>query len=167
MPQLGADVTVKVDFLGSQVNALALAVGLLPIDYEARYDFSNGTGPNEAAQIFSDKRTLAASASESLTLNASSLVDAFGAAINLTEIKALIIKADPGNTNDVVIGAAGSDPIASIMGTTGTVNVKPGGCAAFIAPNGYAVVASTAMNLQVANSGGGTGIKYTVIVLGC
>ncbi len=166
---LGADVTVKVDFLGSQVNALALATGLLPIDYEARYDFTNGTGANEATQIFSDKRTLAASASENLDLNAGSLVDAFGAAITLTKIKALIIKADAGNTNDVVIGGASSDPIASIMGTTGTVNVKPGGFAAFGAPDatGYAVVASTAMNLQVANSGGGTGVKYTVIVLGC
>lgn len=158
--------TAKIDFSGNQVNALALGAAALPLFFEARADFTDGSGASEAHQIFSDHRTLSASASESLNLNSGSLLDAFGEDIALTSIKALIIQADPGNTNNVVVGAAGSDPIASILGTTGTVTLPPGACFAFIAPSGAAITPSTAMNLGVANGGSGTPVSYKIIVLG-
>lgn len=173
MSNLGPTV-VKVDVLGSILETLQsgqqlnIATGILPLDFEARYNFAQGTGANQADDIWSDERTLAASANEVLELNGGSLVDAFGFAIAFTAIKALVIMANANNTNDVVVGAAGSNPLASIMGTTGTVNVKPGGCVAFIAPNatGYVVTPSTAMNLKIANSSSGTGVTYTIIVVG-
>lgn len=159
---------VKVSVIGNLLSALGLVTGQAPIDYEKEFDFVNGTGANQADDIFSDHRSLAASASESLDLNTGTLKDAFGNSVDLTKIKALIIKADPNNVNDVVVGAAGSNPIISILGSTGTVLVKPGGIFVVVAPdvNGYAITPSTAMVLKVANSGAGTGIVYDIIVIG-
>ena len=158
--------TVKIDVNAQQQNALALATALLPLSFEARTDFSDGSGPAQARQVFSDHRTLAASASEELNLNSGALVDAFGVAIALTQIKALVIQADAANTNSVVVGAAGSDPIVSILNSTGTVTLPPGACAAFLIPSGATITPSTAMNLQVANGGSGTGVGYKIMVIG-
>lgn len=148
-----------------QTTNIMPGVGV-PLNFQARYNFAQGVGANQAQTIFSDKRTLAASANETLNLNGGTLTDEFGNLLVITKIKALLIYADPGNVNDVLIGAA-ANPIVSILGAAGTVLVKPGGCAAFYAPdvNGYAVVAATAMNLKIANSGAGTGVTYTIIVI--
>lgn len=159
---------VKVSVIGSLLSALGIGTAQVPIDYEKEFDFSNGTGASQADEVFLDHRTLAASTSENLDLNTGTLKDAFGNSVALTKLKALVIRADPGNTNDVVIGAAGSNPITSIMGATGTANVKPGGIVVFVAPdvNGYAITPATAMVLKVANSGAGTQVIYDIIAIG-
>lgn len=148
------------------LNSLPAAVAAMLLSFEARTDFADGTGAVQAKQIYGDKRILAASASESLDFNAGGLVDVYGAAITWTEMKVLIVMADPGNANDVIIGDAASNPITTIFGATGTAAVKPGGCVAFIAPAGYGITAATADLLKVANSSSGTGVTYTIIALG-
>jgi hypothetical protein len=159
---------IKVSLIGSLINALDLVTGQAPMDYEKEFDFTSGTGANQAQKMFSDTRTLAASATENLDLSGS-LADAFGATISFTKIKALIVKAAPGNTNDVVIGNAGGLDVASIFGAiTHTLKVKPGGLVMLVAPDatGYAVTDSTADLLHVANSAGGTSVDYDILVLG-
>lgn len=129
----------------------------------------SGTGAGKADRVFSDRRTLAASATEDLDL-AGSLVDAFGATITFARIKGLVVAAAAGNSNNVVIGAASSTPWATLLGATHTLTLRPG---AFVAvgtgvadATGYAVTASTGDLLKVANSGGSTSVTYDIHIIG-
>lgn len=131
--------------------------------------FADGTGDNQAQVVFSDTRTLAASATENLDLSGTALQDAFNQNIALTKIKGIIIAADSGNTNDVLVGGAASNALSTFFGdATDLVKVKPGGVFCLLAPKaaGYGVTAATADILKIANSSSGTGVTYTIIVFG-
>jgi len=159
--------------LGLNLAALiedSLDVGIVsyPANFGANYNFADGTGANQAKKIWTDTRTLTASATENLDL-AGGLTDAFGAALTFTAIKALIVKADPANVNDVVLGGHASAAwVAPFAASTERVNVKPGGMIALVAPDatGYAVVATTGDLLKVLNSAGSTSVIYTIIIIG-
>lgn len=130
--------------------------------------FENGTGANQANELFTDTRTLTASSSENLDL-AGVLLDAFGATLTFTKIKAIIITAAAANTNDVVVGGHPTAAVSTIFGdVTDTILVKPGGTFAIVAPdaNGYGITATTADMLTVANSAGGTSVTYTIAIVG-
>lgn len=139
-----------------------------PIGYNPGFVFTDGSGANQANKVFTDTRTLAASANESLDLNGV-LTDAFGQVLNFTKIRMLLITADPTNVNDVIVGGAASNGFISHVGAaTHTNTIKPGGMMLLVAPdvNGYAVTAGTADLLKVANSAGTTGVNYTIAILG-
>lgn len=159
---------ISLSVKGSQTGTNDFAAPAAPLDYKATLDLADGTGLNQASVMFSDQRTLAASASEELDLSGS-LADVLGVSLVLTKIKALVIKAAPGNTNDVVVGGAASNGCATMFGDpTDKINVKPGGMLVLTAPTvaGYAVTAGTGDLLKVANSGGTTGVTYDIIILG-
>jgi hypothetical protein len=165
MPLSGAMLAVSA--YGELTTALDMGTGRAPQSLSKSMSLASGTGAGKADRIFSDRRTLAASASESLDL-AGVLLDVFGATITFARIKGLIIAA--GNTNDVVVGAAASTPWATLLGATHTLTLRPG---AFVAVGtgvadavGYAVTASTGDLLKVANSGGTTGVTYDVHIIG-
>ncbi len=148
----------------------ALDVGAVqyPLAYGPNYVFTDGSGANQANKLFTDTRTIAASGTDSLDLNGV-LLDAFGATLNFTKIRAIIVAADAGNTNDVVVGGAASNGFVSWVGAaTDKVKVKPGGLFMMVAPdvNGLAVTAATADILQVANGGAGSSVNYTITVIG-
>lgn len=130
----------------------------------------SGVAAGQADRVWSDRRPLAASATEDLDL-AASLTDSFGATITFARIKALLIAAAPGNTNNVVAGAASSNPWTALLGATGTLIVRPGTVVAVFCgvadAIGYAVTAGTGDLLKIANSGAGTGISYDIAILGC
>jgi len=125
----------------------------------------SGTGPGKADLEFNDTRTLAASASENLDLSGT-LIDAFGQVINALNIKALEIGAAAGNTNDVVVGAAGANAWAGFLNAAGTITIKPGGRIVMVAPPGYPVTPTTSDLLKVANSAGTTPVTYTIRIIG-
>jgi hypothetical protein len=132
------------------------------------FPLANGTGANQADRLFADRRTLAASASESLDL-AGSLVDNLGATITFARVRALLVEASSANTNNVVVGGAASNAFASMFGdATDKFVVRPGGLVLLVAPGatGYAVTAGTGDLLQVANSGGTTGVTYDITIIG-
>jgi hypothetical protein len=137
---------------------------------EAKYagadpiDLASGTGSNQADLVYSDTRTLAASANE--TLDLTSLIGPLGEAVNFAKIKAILIKAAAGNTNNVVVGDAAADPfLGPLGGTTPTIAIPPGGEVLLAAPvGGWAT--SGATDLKVANSAGSTGVTYTIIAIG-
>lgn len=136
--------------------------------YSATASLANGTGANQANSLWIDTRTLAASANEELDL-AGVLTDAFGGVLTLTKVKALLIEADDANVNDVLVGGAASNAWAAMFGdATDVLKVKPGGFFMLVAPdaNGLAVTAGTGDKLKLANSGGGTGVTYTIVLLG-
>lgn len=143
---------------GSQVLALRRAVSL-----------ATGTGAGQADKVFTDRRTLAASATEDLDL-AGVLLDAYGDAITFARIKGLVIAAAAGNTNNVIVGNASATAWAALLGATGTVTLRPGAVLCAMAgqadATGYAVTAGTGDLLKVANSSSGTAVEYDIVLIG-
>jgi hypothetical protein len=152
----------------TQYSTLDLGAARFPVTYDKTNTLANGTAAGQADLLWTDTRTLAASASESLDL-AGSLVGAFGATLTFARIKGLIIRAADGNTNDVLAGGAAANGWATAFGDpTDKVKIKPGGTLALLAPGAtaYPVTPATGDLLQVANSGAGTSVTYDIIVIG-
>lgn len=129
--------------------------------------FDNGTGSGQANQAFIDNRNIAASGTDPVDLSGV-LTNALGASVVLTKVKALVIVAAAGNTNDVVVGGAASNGFATPFGDpTDKVKVPPGGVLVLSAPAaGFTVTPGTGDILQVANGGAGTAVDYTIAVIG-
>lgn len=152
----------------TQRAALDLATGSFPLAESAVLDLADGTGANQADRLFSDRRTIAASGTDSLDL-AGVLVDAFGATITLARVKALFIAAAAENTNNVLVGGAGSNTWATWADAADNeIVVRPGGLLLLAAPDAiaYAVTAGTGDVLQIANSGAGTSVTYDIVIIG-
>ncbi|MES2685486.1 MAG: hypothetical protein V4706_01625 [Pseudomonadota bacterium] len=138
------------------------------VKFTPNYVFTDGTGANQARILFSDTRTLAASANENLDL-AGVLTDVFGNVLTFDKIKAIIVTAAAANTNTVVFGGAASAQAAPWFGDVADTNViRPGGLLAMVAPdaNGFDVTATTADLLKIANGGAGTPVTYTIVLIG-
>lgn len=155
---------VAATFTGSADQGAALTFQIpqpLPIS------LPNGAGSGQANQLFSDTRTLSASATENLDM-AGALANPFGATITYSAVKAIRVCAAAGNTNNVVVGGAGSNTfVGPFADATDKVVVKPGGCFLAVAPaSGWSVTAGTGDILLVANSGSGTSVTYDVTIVG-
>jgi hypothetical protein len=129
---------------------------------------ADGTGADQANNIFSDERTLAASATESLDL-AGALSNALGAVLTFTAIKAIMIVADSGNTNDVVVGGAAANAfVGPFVDATDKLSIGPGDFVLITRRSaaGWPVVAATGDLLKIANAGAGSSVTYKIIVIG-
>jgi hypothetical protein len=163
---LTSGVNVQLDAL--LTSALDLTTVSSPLTIAQHYPLTSGTGANQADKVWSDTRTLAASGTENLDL-AGVLVDAFGATITFVKVKAMLIRAASGNTNDVLVGGHATTAFVNwVSDPTDVVVVKPGGLFLLVAPNaaGYGVTAATGDLLKVTNSAGTTGVTYDVAILG-
>jgi hypothetical protein len=130
--------------------------------------FAAGVGIGQADLLWSDTRTLTASSSENLDL-AGGLTDPFGAAITFARVRAFAVRADGGNTNNVIVGGAASNPWATWAGGTApTLTVRPGGLLLLVAPDatGYTVTGGTGDQLKILNGAAGTSVTYTAVFLG-
>lgn len=147
---------------------LGSAVATMSKSYETA--LTDGTTAGKADKVFHDTRTLSASGTEDIDL-AGVLTDPLGVTLTFVKIKALIISAAAGNTNNVIVGGASSNGFVSwVGGATHTVTVRPGATLALITgsadASGYGVTAATADLLKIANSSSGTGVTYDLIVVG-
>lgn len=130
----------------------------------ADVDLASGVADNQADKVYSDRIQIAASGDTTLDLSA--LIDPMGVDLAFAKVKAILVKAAAGNTNNVVIGAAGSNPfLGPLGGTTPTISVPPGGVAMLTAPKGGWTV-STAVNLKLANSSSGSVVNFDLIIVG-
>jgi hypothetical protein len=140
-----------------------------PLDYNARVQLTSGTGAGNADVMFTDTRTINASSSEDLDL-VGSLTDAFGTTFSPARVKALIVKAAAANTNNVVVGGASATQWAALLGTAGTVTLRPGAVFAALAgqadATGYVCAAGSTDLLKIANSSSGTSVTYDIVVIG-
>lgn len=164
-PTLTASINISVN--GKQLNPLDLGVETVPFSKALAVALASGVGANQADKVFTDERTLAASATEDLDL-AASLVDAFGATITFVKLKAVIIIAAPGNTNDVVVTRPASNGVPLFLAAGDGLNVKPGGAFVWIAPGlvGATVTPATGDLITITNGGAGTPVTYDVILIG-
>ena len=164
---MALSLTVKAGIRGNHTKALDLGTADLPIDVLANIALADGTGANQADRIFTDTRTLAASATEDLDL-AGSLTDAYGATITLARIKAILVKAASANTNNVNVSRPASNGVPLFLAASDGIQVLPGGAFLWVAPNaaGIAVTAGTGDLLTFTNSSSGTSVTYDVVIVG-
>lgn len=148
-------------------SALDLVTSRAPLTYESTIDLASGTGANQADKIFADTRTLAASATEDLDL-AGVLSDPLGASLTFARIKAVLIKAASGNTNNVQVTRPASNGVPLFLAAGDGLAVRPGGLFLWVAPDatGVAVTAGTGDLLTLTNSAGSTSVTYDVIIIG-
>lgn len=158
--------TVAANLAGTLNTGTATAG--LPLTVSTALGAALASGAGLADVGWWDLRTLAASSNENIDF-AGTLHDPFGNTINFARIKVLVIAAAAGNTNNVVIGG-GTTTFALFGGLTHTTAVRPGGCVMWMTSTadatGYAVTAGSADLLQIANSGSGTSVQYTIAALG-
>lgn len=165
MSSLTAQVALKIaaDF----VSTLDVGSATYPVNYSATNNFANGTGADQANQIFTDTRTLSTSATENLDL-AGGLTDPFGATITFAKVKAILITAASANTNNVQVTRPASSGLVLFMAASDGIALTPGASFAAVFPNanGVAVTAGTGDLLTLTNSAGSTSVTYTVVIIG-
>lgn len=129
---------------------------------------TSGTASGQADVVWSDTRTIAASGTDDLDL-AGVLVGAFGTVTTFVRVKAILVVADAANTNNVVVGAAAATQFVGPFGAaTHTVALQPGN-AFFISATGataWPVSAGSTDLFRIANSGAGTSVTYSIIIVG-
>ncbi len=164
MPLVGTRLSVALDTV--QTNPLDLTTGRAPVELLKSISLGDGTGANQADRLFTDRRTLAASASENLDL-AGTLADAFGATLTFAKLKAIVIVADAANTNNVNVSREATNGVPLFLAAGDGIPVLPGGMFVWVAPGaGVDVTAGTGDLIAVANSGAGTSVTYDVYLLG-
>lgn len=129
---------------------------------------ADGITNDQADMVWADTRDIPLSDDEDLDFGTTGgLLDVFGDPFEPAEIVAVQITAAAGNTNNVVVGAAAAEPFLGPMGGTApTTTLKPGASLQWYAPAGWAVANNTNDKLKVANSGAGTPVTYSIIVVG-
>lgn len=159
--------SISVSVTSNQVKSLDLGDANFPIALTQAIALLNGTGAGQADLIFTDSRTLSASGTENLDL-AGSLTDAYGATITFARIKAVLIVAASGNTNDVQVTRPASNGVPIFMAAGDGIALKPNAVFLWAASDatGVAVTAGTGDLLTITNSAGTTGVTYTVIIIG-
>lgn len=152
---------------GAHTRAIDLGEARFPVGISKHVDFIDGVGAGQVDRMFSDTRTLAASASEDLDL-AGSLTDSFGVAVTMARVKLIYVAAAPGNTNNVNVTRPGSNGVPWALAAGDGVGLVPGGAFMMFAPNaaGILVTSGTGDLITIANSAGGTSVTYDVVILG-
>src|SRR5690242_5474997 len=106
--------TLQVIAGGELTRALDQGTAKFPFTLTDILSLTDGTGANQADRVFSDQRTLSASANEDLDF-AGSLTDAYGQTITMAKLKALVVKASPNNTNDVQLTRPSSNGLPMFL----------------------------------------------------
>jgi hypothetical protein len=163
--------TLSLTARGKQSGTVDLGSTAAERAISASVSLTNGTGGAGLADLmFADTRTLSASATEDLDL-AGALADAFGTAQVFARVKALVVQADAGNTNNVLVSRPASNGFGLFSAAGDQIIVRPGETFAMICgvadAVGHAVTAATGDLLTVTNSGGTTGVTYSIMVIGC
>lgn len=148
-------------------NPLDLSTPTSNLTKSLQFTLSEGTGANQANRVWHDQRTLAASGTENLDL-AGSLTDPFGVTITLAKLKAILVQAAAGNTNNVHVAQHATTGVPLFLAAGDGIRVKPGGLFFWIAPDagGIAVTDTSADMFTVSNSGAGSSVTYDIVVIG-
>ncbi len=128
---------------------------------------TNGIGANKAENMFHDKRTIAASGTDSLDVSGG-ITNQFGVSLTFTKIKLIAIRALAANTNDVGIARPASNGLPFMEAASDKTVRKPGGIFLHTDPSaaGIPVTAGTGDLIDITNEGGGTSVDYEIIIIG-
>lgn len=167
---------VKISINALKTNALDLSSSTDPLIYTRTHNFTHGETADTAEQYWHDSRNLAATTADNLDL-AGVLVSSLGigATITFTEINAIFVfHKTAAASAPMEVGGHATLALATMFNGTPdldtaqpSLNVRPGGSLALIAPDatGYVVNATTEDMLRIYN-GGAAAIDYDIIILG-
>lgn len=162
----GVAASIDLNIRAKQTGTGDLTTPSINLNIAKSMEFSPGTAAvGQANILFSDTRTLAASANEDLDL-AGALSDALGASIAAAEIVAIYIGAASGNTNNVNVTRPASNGVPLFLAAGDGFGLTPGDFFLRTMRNGVAVTAATGDLINIANSGAGTSVSYDVVIFG-
>ena len=160
--------SIEVRIRATLLSVLDLVTATAPLNVSFTDELTSGTIADAADLVFTDTRTLAASATEDLDL-AAALTDPFGATLTFAKIKLVYISAASGNTNDVQVTRPASNGVPAFIAAGDGLAIKPGGIMLLFAPKlaGLCTVtAGTGDLLTVTNSAGSTSVTYSIVIIG-
>lgn len=171
MPGVGpAGLNITAGISGRITNTNVLGSLGEDINVSALLQLLGGTGAGQIDTVYSAQTTIAASGSSTIDLNGA-VNDVFGNSIAFLHVKAIVVIAAAGNTNDFQIGPGASNPFnGPWSGTTPLHAVSPGEM--FVATKGqgsslgWAVVAATGDIIKIANSSSGTSVTANIYIFG-
>jgi hypothetical protein len=150
----------------SPTSQVAIGQGGFPA---VGFSLTYGTGNLQAQSWWSDKRTVAAGATDSIDLNGGGLVGPLGAAVNFTNVKVVIIAIDtPDGVKLLRVGPQGVANAAQLGfgGTGAQAYVETGTFCVLPRPyGGWAITPATADLLPVKNPSA-VSVDYYVWVIG-
>lgn len=158
--------TIKAGINLTQTNVLDLGTASFPLNLLHSIALSDGTGADQADRVFSDTRTLAASASEDLDVSGS-LTNAYGT-VTFARIKAVLVVASDANTNNVNLTRPASNGVPLFLAAGDGLAIRPGGVFLWACSDatGVAVTAGTGDLITLANSSGSTSVTYSIVIIG-
>lgn len=122
---------------------------------------AGATGPNTYSQRYAATRSLTSGATDTMDLTDGSLLQDTGAAFVAADVVVMGFKAADSNVSDLVIGG-GTGAMASILGASGTVTLKPGATFAVACPLGTSAYSVSAHKINVTSA---FTASYDVIIL--
>ena len=164
MPQTAS---IKLIVSGSQTSPMDLGTAELPFSLSKLIALAAGVGADQSDVLFTDTRTLAASASENIDL-AGSLQNAFGSTINMARLKGIFIVAADANTNDVNVTRPASNGAPIFLAAGDGVAIGPGDFFAITrrGATGFVLTAGTGDLVTLTNSAGGSSVTYSIVAVG-
>jgi len=151
-------------------SGLDLQTVSVPGNLAAAFGFDstlgNGATVNAADMVWGDTNTLAPSANVDLDF-AGTLVGALGTTLTFARLKAIMVRAAAGNTNNVVMSRGASNGVPIFGSASNSMPILPGGTFLWVAPGaGVIVTPATGDLINFANSGAGTSVTYDIFVIG-
>jgi len=166
MPQnIQIAATMQIDSTGAPV--VGGAVPTFSRGKQSDIVLADGTGSNQASKTYSASRTVLTAANDDIDL-AGVLTDIMGVSpLTFATVKCIVIRSDPANTTNLTVSPAPANGFLGPFGAaTHTVQVRPGGALAFVAPQtGWTVTAATGDILRIANAAGASAL-YTIEIVG-
>ncbi len=126
-----------------------------------------GTASGQADKVWSAAgRSIAPSATDSLDLAGTALVDSFGATITFVKLKVIRVLPASTNVTNVIVTRPASNGVPWALAAGDAVPVLPDGLFEWVAPGaGVTVTAGTGDLLDLVNSGG-TAAVYDIVLIG-
>lgn len=145
-------------------NPLDLVTASAPQMFQYLLEMTSGVGLNQADAVWSDRRTVNASTTDSLDLNGA-LETAVGVAFTPARIKGLICRNRGAQNIALTRPAANGVPWLTAAGDS--IIIVPGGINIWLAPTaaGIAVAAGTGDLIDIVN-GAGAAVDYDIVIIG-
>lgn len=162
----GLQLNVTLGVTGAYTGNASIGAVSDSLNLKETLAYVTGAGAGAADTLYTESLNIAASSN--VTRDLTSLTDPLGNAVDFARVKAIVVIAASGNTNNIVVGAAASNAFAGPLGAGNqSFSVPPGGIAAFARDDAAGwVTSSTSKVIEIANSGAGSAVTGSLIVIG-
>lgn len=168
MPETLSDIFMGLSVRASVAESLDLTSRQAALAFSRSLSLVNGTGAGQVDKLYQDTNTLGPSATLDIDL-VGALTNVFGTAFNFARVKGLFVAAAAANSNNVVVGGAAATQWQGPFGAVAhTIAVRPGGWFGIACSDATAWPAAAGASdlLRIANSGAGTDVTYSIVLLG-